>query len=344
MSGQSFQTGDHQEKGILNSMRADSSGKVIFESNELCCQFLNDYVDLPYFKDIQPENIEDVSSEFVPLFAQERHADRVKEIRIPNEKISFFIVSLIEHKTKVEYNIHMQIFRYMVYIWERYERQEEKKAPGCSNRKEFRYPPVIPIVYYEGKRKWTAARQFVSRITFGKQFKKYLPDFSYYVVPIHKYEDDILLKNGNGMSLVMLINNLQSVKDVEALRKLPVRKIEAIVKGLPEEQVDILTKVLKAFLVQENIPEEEAEELIEKVRMRKMGQLFENMDKMDIQAERRKTAKANAKAEKMQEKGIKEFVMVCKDLNATFDYVLEKLRISYNLTDEKAREKIRLYW
>ncbi|MGN0365866.1 MAG: Rpn family recombination-promoting nuclease/putative transposase [Suilimivivens sp.] len=28
-------------------------------------------------------------------------------------------MSLIEHKSNVEYNVHMQIFRYMVYIWER---------------------------------------------------------------------------------------------------------------------------------------------------------------------------------------------------------------------------------
>ena len=47
----------------------------------------------------------------------------------------------------------MQIFRYMVYIWERYERQMEQKQPSCMKRKDFSYPPIIPIVYYEGKDK-----------------------------------------------------------------------------------------------------------------------------------------------------------------------------------------------
>lgn len=275
-----------QEKGILNTMREDSSGKIIFENNKLCCQFLNNYVDLPYFGDIRPENMEDVSSEFVPLFAQERHADRVKEIKIPNEKMSFFLVSLIEHKTKVEYNIHMQIFRYMVYIWERYEKQEE---------------------------------------------------------------------HGDGISLAMLFNKLQGKKDVEAFRKIPADKVDHILKDLPDEQIDILAKVLRAFLVQENVPEEETEELVGKVKVKKMAQLFENMEKMDIQAERRKTAEANRKAveanrkmdemkEKMKEKGIRECVEICRELNATFDYVVEKLRNAYSLSDEKAREKIKLYW
>ena len=91
---------------------------------------------------------EDVSEEFVPLFSNEREADRIKEIKIRGENniTSLFLISLIERKSNVEYNIHMQIFRYMVYIWERYERRMEQKQPGCTRRKDFTYPPIIPIV------------------------------------------------------------------------------------------------------------------------------------------------------------------------------------------------------
>ena len=116
---------EKEKSGILCTTLQNNTGKVIFEDNNLCCQFLNDYVDLPHFKDVRPEDIEDVSEEFVPLFSNEREADRIKEIKIRGENniTSFFLISLIEHKSSVEYNIHMQIFRYMVYIWERYERQ-----------------------------------------------------------------------------------------------------------------------------------------------------------------------------------------------------------------------------
>ncbi|MCI8764682.1 MAG: Rpn family recombination-promoting nuclease/putative transposase [Lachnospiraceae bacterium] len=37
------------------------------------------------------------------------------------------MISLIEHKSKVDYNVVMQIFRYMSFIWEDYEREMEKK-------------------------------------------------------------------------------------------------------------------------------------------------------------------------------------------------------------------------
>ena len=65
-------------------------------------------------------------------------------------EIPLYIVSPIEHKTKVEYNVTMQILRYMVYIWEDYEKEMNRRHPRISSRKDFRYPPVFPIVYYEG--------------------------------------------------------------------------------------------------------------------------------------------------------------------------------------------------
>ena len=50
----------------------------------------------------------------------------------------------------------MQILRYIVHIWEDYEKEMNKKFPEISRRKGFKYPPVLPIVYYEGKQRWTA--------------------------------------------------------------------------------------------------------------------------------------------------------------------------------------------
>ena len=141
---------------ILNSKTRDSSSKIIFDDPILCSQFLRDYVeDIPCLKNVRPEDIEDVSEQYVPLFAEERNADRVKRVNIKND-VPFFLVSLIEHKTKVEYNVVMQIFRYMVYIWEAYEKEAENLQAGISRQKGFKYPPILPIVFYDGVDNWTA--------------------------------------------------------------------------------------------------------------------------------------------------------------------------------------------
>lgn len=338
--------GEEKESSILCTTLQNNSSKIIFEDNTLCCQFLNDYVDLPHFKDVRPEDIRDVSAEFVPQFSNERQADRIKEIKIRGEKgiTPFFLISLIEHKSEVEYNIHMQIFRYMVYIWEKYERRMEQEKEGCTRRRDFRYPPIIPIIYYEGKRKWTAPKEFKDKIAFGEAFKEFLPNFSYYMVPVHAYGNDTLLEHEDEISLVMLINKLQTIEDVEQFRKLPADKVDRILMDTPDYLLDIIANVLRSFLLKENVPEDETEALVGKVKEKKMGELFANMDKMDIQAERRKTIEAQHRADAERENRIRDVVSVGKQFGATKEELADRIQKSHDIDLKKAMEKVELYW
>ncbi|MDE6925862.1 MAG: Rpn family recombination-promoting nuclease/putative transposase [Acetatifactor sp.] len=276
---------------ILNSKLPDSSSKLIFDEPILCAQFLRGYINgIPCLKDVRPEDIEDVSEQYVPLFAEERNSDRVKKIHIKNGT-PFFLVSLIEHKTKVEYNVTMQIFRYMVYIWESYEREEEKREKGISRRKDFRYPPILPIVYYEGRQEWTVPLDFRSRITEGNSFSKYIPDFQYYLVPLRKYSNEELLDRADEISLVMLVNKLQELGDISSFRSLPQEKLETALKDTPDHIADIIADILLAFLLRSKVPVEMAEDTAGKVREKKMGELFADMEPIDIPAEQAKLRK-----------------------------------------------------
>lgn len=100
---------------IINNPRLyNSSSKLIFGDNIFCSQFLRDYADMEILKNIQPEDIEDVSERYVPLYSTERDSDTVKKINISRYvqlkkdenplNLPLYIVSLIEHKSKVEYN------------------------------------------------------------------------------------------------------------------------------------------------------------------------------------------------------------------------------------------------
>jgi len=290
---------------VLNTQVRDSSSKTIFDNHILYSQFLRDYVDLPYLKDVRPEDIEDVSAQYVTLFAEERNSDRVKRVHIHGGDTPFFLVSLIEHKTKPDYNVCMQIFRYMVYIWNAYEKEAESIQKGMAKRADFLYPPILPIVYYEGSKEWSVPLNFRSRIREGKAFGKYLPDFEYYLVPLKDYSNEALMENRDEISLVMLINKLQTAEDIENFRKLPGREIESILQDSPEHLVDTIADVLKAFLLKMNVPVPDTEKLTDKVREKKMAELFADMDKMDIQAEWKKTAEANKRADEAERRADK---------------------------------------
>ncbi len=285
---------------VLNSQVRDSGSKMIFDDNILCSQFLRDYIDLPYLKDVCPEDIEDVSEQYVTMFAQERNSDSVKRVHVGGGKPPFFLVSLIEHKTRPDYNVCMQVFRYMVYIWDSYEREAQKVQDGMAKREDFRYPPILPIVYYEGAGEWNVPRDFRSRIREGETFGKYIPNFEYYLVPLRDYSNEALMAKKDEISLIMLINKLQTEKDVEDFWRLPGGEIEAMLQDTPAHLLERIAQVLQAFLLKMNVPVPETEKLTDKVRKKKVAELFADMEKMDIQAERRKTENERRRAEEAE--------------------------------------------
>ena len=132
MSKQKKQTKNQKtHQRINNSKLRDSSSKIIFGNAELCSQFLRNYMDMPILKNVRAEDIEDVTERYIPMFTEERNSDTVKRVKI-SEKDTLFFITLIEHKTKVDYNVNMQLLRYMVYIWEDYEKEMERQCKGIS--------------------------------------------------------------------------------------------------------------------------------------------------------------------------------------------------------------------
>lgn len=310
---------------INNPKLRDSSSKIIFADNILSSQFLRDYADMEILRHIKPEDIEDVSERYVPLYSTERNSDTVKRVDIskylppqdckeakvqdgPLEvdstkvkplKLPLYIISLVEHKSQVEYNIVMQLLRYMVHIWEDYEKEMDKMQPGISRRKEFQYPPILPIVYYEGTDRWTASTDLADRILCGKQLGKYLPHFQYQLVTLHDFSNEELLAKGDEISLAMLINKIQSFEDMSAFTCLPEEQLASILRDTPEYLLGTLADVLRALLYHMNLPENEVESAVAKIKERKMGLLFENA-KLDILEERRKVEIERQKAEAAQ--------------------------------------------
>ena len=103
---------------------------------------------------MQPEDIEDVSSKYRAFLGVEYESDTIKKVYIRKTDGSLerevYVISLIEHKSDIDYDVAMQLLRYMTVIWQEYKKNREKEQQGISRLISFRYPLIIPIVYYEG--------------------------------------------------------------------------------------------------------------------------------------------------------------------------------------------------
>ena len=232
----------------------DSSAKLIFNAPILCAQFLRGYVNIPLLQNVQPEDIEDETERFVHLFTEERDSDVVKKIHIKEEKTPFYLISLIEHKSYVDYNVTMQIFRYMAFIWEDYEKEQERSHHGISRTKGFRYPPILPIIYYEGTGKWTAPLRLQERIFLSDMLGEYIPDYRCLIVQLSEYTNNKLMEKKDELSLVMMLNKLHGTEDFAALQdEVPPEYLEKVTSQTPEYLLGIIGQIVEILLARLNV-------------------------------------------------------------------------------------------
>ncbi len=290
----------------------DTNSKDIWNNPLLCAQFLRGYTGVPLLEHVQPEDITDETERLRPFLGVEFEGDTVKKVRVrrppgqdgreaQEESPSVYVVALIEHKSRVDYDVCFQMLKYMVGIWMLYRNDQDSRKPGTSRRKEFHYPLILPIVYYEGKENWTADLRWRDRVEYGEMFGEYVPDFVCRVVNPRSYSVEELLSREEELSLVMLFNRIQRAEDLD-FKKWPGERRKAaqkILEKAPEAVLLLLGQIIHHLGLKINVPEDELRQYVKNVEDRNMGELWENMEKIDIQEERRKTAEAQkALAEK----------------------------------------------
>lgn len=271
----------------------DINGRVVFQDPIMCSQFLKDYSGMDIFKDVRPEDIIDETKKYQAYLGITFESDTVNRIVLNGiTDVPVFVVSLIEHKSDVDYNVAMQLLRYMVCIWTEYGKERLARGDGNPCNKRFRYPPIIPIVYYEGKARWTAGLNLKDRISMSEVFAEYIPDFSYKIICNYNYTNDELLAKEDEISLFMILNKVQTAEDMSELLRLDDSKLNEILRKSPKQTLKIIADAMWSLCMKLNVPQDEAVDYVGKVWNRDMGYLFENIEKMDIQEERRKTKEA----------------------------------------------------
>lgn len=164
----------------------------------------------------------------------------------------------------------------------------EAKHPGISHTKGFRYPPILPIVYYEDSPSWTADDSFKQRIALGNVFGEYIPDFKYLLISLNSFEKEELLEKRDGLSLVMLINRIRNAEEFKELN-LPDDYLSSLLEKSPQDVLGVIARVTAVVLRKINVPEDEIQDMVDRIKERKHMALFDNFVGYDVQEERRRS-------------------------------------------------------
>ena len=150
-----------------------------------------------------------------------------------------------------------------------------------------------------------------------------------------------LLDQEDVMSFIMMLGKAQDEKDLKELFASYGEKVDLIILQATPEELQIIENIICALLRKVNATKEEIELCVEQVRRRQMGLLFENMQKMDIQAERKNTEEARKQVE---EEASRMIVILCQENGRTKQETKNSLVEKRGMSEQKAEEMIGCYW
>ena len=90
---------------------------------------------------------------------------------------------------------------------------------SINKTKEFKYPPISPIVYYEGTNKWTTVTRLHDRIYLSDVLGEFIPDYRCIMVQLNEYTNQKLMEKKDELSIIMMLNKLQERKDFVSLKE-----------------------------------------------------------------------------------------------------------------------------
>lgn len=229
----------------------------------------------------------------------------------------------------------MQLLKYMACIWAEYEKTFLSERGKISKNKSFKCPPIIPVVYYEGKKEWTADMYLRDRIMFSDILRPYIPDFKYIVVRNHDFSDEELLAREDEMSL----HKFQTADDITNFRDIEKDKIDSIIHNSSDQVIDIIAAVVRSLCTKIHISAEEWRKLGEKERQKaKEEQQKAKEEQQKRKEEQQKRIEEQQKRKEEQQK-IKRMSMTI--LKAFFDdpaeYDMELIKSVIDSTDDTNR-------
>ena len=139
----------------------------------------------------------------------------------------------------------------------------------------------------------------------------------------------------------MMFNKIQDASDLEEFIHIPPEELDRSVRDSPGHVLDVLEKVMESLCFKIDASEEERTQCVRRVRAREMGYLFENMEHMSLQEERRKTEEQRRIAEEERRRA-EEAEEKLRSAEETIRQLMTKTDQYYFSVDKDTRRKERI--
>ena len=211
----------------------DSSYKHIFSHAEIIADLLRGFVREDWVEQIDYATLERVSGSYVTDDLRDRADDIIWRVRVSDSWL--YVYLLIEFQSRVD---PWMALRILVYTGLLYQDLIRSRAVGSKDK----LPPVFPIVIYNGKGRWTAARDVAELIEpFPGSLAKYRPSQRHFVLDEGRVGGSDCLPEHNTLSEIIRLELSPSPAAVRAI-------IANLVDALSDVRYDSLRRAMVLFI------------------------------------------------------------------------------------------------
>lgn len=294
----------------------DKLFRNLFKYKREVAYFINQFMNLE--NEINKDELIQCNTSYVTNRYKDRQADIVYKLK--NTQIYF----LIEHQSKVDYEMTYRIFEYVKEIM---DNSKIDKKVG----KNLIYPIVVPIVLYTGINKWTAKRNFAYMQSKIKQYEEYLIHMKYNLVDINELTFDELQNNKTLVSNAMIIEKCKTKEEL-------INQIDIMIKNINDEKEKQTLLEIIINIVEPIVGKEETKKMVEKLNKSEvieMSPVQKMLYDLKINAQKKGMKKG-------MEKGIeKNIIDTTKNMlmcGETEEKIIKYTKISKDKIDEIKKE------
>ena len=170
----------------------DKFFKEVFSRKDMMEEFLLNYLPGNIIEQLDLKSLKYTKDSFIDKHLAEYFSDLLCKSNFKDGTLGYIYI-LFEHKSYQEPLAAFHILRYMVRIWELWQKKE----------KEQWFPVVIPIILYHGENSWQAGLNFADLIHHHEDMASLVPNFSYILWDASRYSDEEI--KGEAMLRVALL-------------------------------------------------------------------------------------------------------------------------------------------
>ena len=210
----------------------DTRLKELFRNKEAFISLLKDCVKPEWVDSLDIDSLKRSDTSFILQDFKKKEADIIYEATINNGKVIFYL--LLELQNKVDHRMPYRLMLYIVEILRQYYNNADEKE---RLRKNFKFPAVIPIVFFSGNEKWTVPTNLREMFNAHECFGDYLIDFNYTLVDTNGYDENSVKDFQSRLLKVMMM--FESVTSSSELYSM-IRKHENDIKQFNDEEIRII--------------------------------------------------------------------------------------------------------